>query len=130
MLVKSKKKGGHLADLDATFQVLRKYRMKLNATKCTFGVSSEIFLGFLVNYKGIEANPEKIYALLNIRDPTTIKEVQKLTGMVAALNRFISRCSKKCQPFFSVLKGANNLGGMMNVTKHWQISRNTLPVLL
>ena len=66
MLVKSKKKEDHLSDLGVTFQVLQKYRMKLNATKCTFGVCSGKFLGFLVNYRGIEANPEKISALLNI----------------------------------------------------------------
>ena len=79
--------------------------MKLNATKCTFGVSSGKFLGFLVNYRGIKANPEKISALLNIRAPNTVNEVQKLTGMVAALNRFISRCSDRCHPFFLALKG-------------------------
>lgn len=76
MLVKSRKKEDHISDLDTTFQVLRCYKIKLNALKCSFGVSSGNFLGFLVNYRGLEANPEKIEALQNIRAPTTVKEMQ------------------------------------------------------
>ena len=62
------------------------------------------FLGYLINHRGIEANPEKVQELINIRAPTCVKEVQKLTGMVVALNRFISRCSDKCHPFYATIK--------------------------
>ncbi|XP_058215770.1 uncharacterized protein LOC131326879 [Rhododendron vialii] len=80
--------------------------MKLNSTKCAFGISSGKFLGFMVSQRGIEANPEKIQAILAMRSPQNIKEVQKLTGRVAALSRFISRATDKCQTFFKVLKKA------------------------
>ena len=78
--------------------------MKLNPAKCTFGVSAEKFLGFIVNNRGIEANPDKIKAVLDMPPPSNIKEVQCLTGRIAALSRFVSKVSNKCQPFFQVLK--------------------------
>uniref|UniRef100_A0A2N9G3C1 RNA-directed DNA polymerase n=1 Tax=Fagus sylvatica TaxID=28930 RepID=A0A2N9G3C1_FAGSY len=91
MLVKSKKDDDHLADLKETFQALRRYSMKLNPAKCVFGVSSGKFLGFMVSQRGIEANPDKIKAILEMSPPKTVKEVQSLTGKAAALNRFVSR---------------------------------------
>ena len=87
----------HLSD---TFVVLRKYLMKLNPLKCNFGVASGKFLGFMVSHRGIEANPEKIQALIDMRSPAKMKEVQSLTRRVAALSRFISRAIDKCLPFF------------------------------
>ena len=80
--------------------------MKLNPAKCAFGVSAGKFLGFIVNNRGIEANPDKIKVVLDMPPPPSIKEVQRLTGRIAALNRFVSRASNKCQPFFQVLKKA------------------------
>ena len=80
--------------------------MKLNPAKCAFGVSAGKFLGFIVNHRGIEANPDKIKAVLDMPSPSGIKEVQRLTGRIAALSRFVSRPSDKCQPFFQVLKKA------------------------
>ena len=80
--------------------------MKLNPAKCTFGVSAGKFLGFIVNNRGIEANPDKIKAVLDMPLPSSIKEVQRLTRRIAALSRFVSRASDKCQPFFQVLKKA------------------------
>ena len=80
--------------------------MKLNPSKCAFGVSFGKFLGFMVSHKGIEANPNKIQAILNMEPPRNIKEVQSLTGLVAALNRFVSKATDKCLPFFKVLKKA------------------------
>ena len=74
--------------------------MKLNPTNCAFGVSAEKFLGFIVNNRGIEANLDKIKAVLDIPSPSSIKEVQRLIGRIAALSRFVSRASDKCQPFF------------------------------
>ena len=80
--------------------------MKLNPTECSFGVSARKFLGFIVNSRGIEANPNKIRVVLDMRPPLNTKEVQRLTGRIAALSRFVSRLSDKCQPFFQILKKA------------------------
>ena len=106
MLVKSTTAGLHIAHLSETFQILRDYNMNLNPAKCAFGVSAGKFLGFIVNHRGIEANPDKIKALLDMPSLSGIKEVQRLTGRIAALSRFVSRASDKCQPFFQVLKKA------------------------
>ena len=100
MVVKSREPETHLDDLRQTFNILRKYQLKLNASKCAFGVSSDKFLGHLVTRRGIEADPDQITALQSLQSPRTTKEVQKLTGMIAALNRFVSRSSDKCRPFF------------------------------
>ena len=78
--------------------------MKLNLSKCTFGVTTGKFLGFMVSQRGIEVNPEKIRAIMEMALPTSIKEVQSLNGKVATLNRFISRVTDKCIPFFCTLK--------------------------
>ena len=104
MLVKTKDEVKHLEDLNETFETLRRYRMKLNLNKCVFGVSSGKFLGFMVSQRGIEANPDKIKAVLEMTPPRTTKEVQSLTGRVAALNRFVSRATDKCLPFFKTLR--------------------------
>ena len=106
MLVKSTAADLHITHLSETFQILRDYNMKLNPAKCAFGVSAGKFLGFIVNHRGIEANQDKIKALLDMPSPTGIKEVQRLIGWIAALSRFVSRASDKCQPFFQVLKKA------------------------
>ena len=86
MLVKSTTAGLHIAHLSETFQILRDYNMKLNPAKCAFGLSAGKFLGFIVNHRGIEANPDKIKALLDMPSPSGIKEVQRLTGRIAALS--------------------------------------------
>ena len=106
MLVKSTTAELHIAHLSEAFQILRNYNMKLNPAKCAFGVSAEKFLGFIVNHQGIEANPDKIKVVLDMPSPLGIKEVQRLTGRIAALSRFVPRASDKCQPFFQVLKKA------------------------
>ena len=80
--------------------------MKLNPSKCAFGVSFGKFLEFMVSCKGIKANPDKIHAILNIEPPRNIKEVQSLTERVVTLNRFVSKATDKCLPFFKVLKKA------------------------
>ena len=106
MLIKNKKEEDHLDDLKETINTLRQYDMKLNPSKCAFGVSSGKFLGFMVSRRGIEANPEKVRAILEMSSPKTIKEVQSLTRRVAALNRFVSKATDKCLPFFKTLKRA------------------------
>jgi hypothetical protein len=95
---------GLIADLEETFSSLRKFRWKLNPTKCIFGVPSGKLLGFIVSNQGIEANPVKISAIADMGAPATIEDVQKLTGYMAALNRFISRLGERGLPFFKLLK--------------------------
>ena len=96
----------HLDDLQETFDTLRQYNMKLNPSKCAFRVSSRKFLGFMVLQKGIEVNPDKIQAILNMEPPKNVKEVQSLIGQVATLKRFVSKVTDKCFPFFKVLRKA------------------------
>ena len=79
MLVKSKKTTNHVDHLAEMFSILRKYRMKLNPLKCVFGVASGKFLEFIFNERGIEANPEKIQALIDMQSPQKVKDVQSLT---------------------------------------------------
>ena len=79
--------------------------MKLNPAKCTFGVSSGEFLGYIVTQRGIKANPKQISAVLNLPSPKNSREVQRLMGQIAALNRFISRSTDKCLPFYDLLHG-------------------------
>ncbi|KAL2480495.1 Disease resistance protein TIR-NBS-LRR class family [Abeliophyllum distichum] len=105
MLVKSMNTEDHIGHLRGMFEVLRKYCMKLNPLKCTFRVASGKFLSYMVNQRGIEANLEKIQALIEMRSPSSPKEVQSLMGRLAALNWFISKATNRCQPFFRTIKG-------------------------
>lgn len=91
MLAKSLKATNHTEHLKAAFGILKKYQMKLNPLKCVFDVALGKFLGYMVNQHGIEAKPDKIKTLLNMRSPSKPKEVQRLTSRLAALNRFISK---------------------------------------
>ena len=91
MVVKSKREPRHIEDLRGVFEVLRQHKLCLNAEKCTFGVGAGKFLGYLISTQGIEANPNHIEGMNLLRPPSNPKEVQVLTGMLAALNRFISK---------------------------------------
>ena len=104
MVVKSKIADTFIADLTEVFKALKVYRWKLNPTKCIFGIPSGILLGNIVSRHGIKANPEKISRVTNMKLPTYVKDVQKLTGCMVALSPFISRLSKKGLPFFKLLK--------------------------
>jgi hypothetical protein len=104
VVVKTRNSDTLIADLEETFASLQEYCWKLNPNKCVFGVPSGKLLGFIVSHRGIEANPEKISAITNMKAPTCIKDVQKLTGCIAALNRFISKLGERGLPFFKLLK--------------------------
>ena len=104
MPMKSQREDGHLDDLKETFDTLRSYNMKLNPSKCAFVVMAGKFLGFMVSQRGIEVNPNKIRAIMEMTPPRNIKEVQSLNGKVVALNRFVLRAMDKCLPFFRTLK--------------------------
>ncbi|XP_021737471.1 uncharacterized protein LOC110703978 [Chenopodium quinoa] len=103
-IVKSKEAKDHVSDLAETFATLRKHQMKLNPKKCVFGVRSGKFLGFMVRKRGIDANPAKVQAALDLLEPKTKRDIQRLTGRMAALSRFISKASDKGLPFFKALK--------------------------
>ena len=103
MVVKSKVVSEHLGDLGNIFVVLRKYKLCLNASKCSFDMRSGQFLGYMVTHKGIEVNLDQIKAINNLQSPRNPKEVQKLIGMAVALNRFISRSADRCRPFYLLI---------------------------
>ena len=103
MVVKSKVVAEHMADLGSVFEVLRKHKLRLNASKCSFGVDSGKFLGYMVTHCGIEVNLNQIKVINDLQPPRNPKEVQKLTRMTAALNRFISQSADRCRPFFQLL---------------------------
>lgn len=109
MVVKTPIGKSHLDDLKETFDTLTKYQLKLNPNKCTFGVHSRKFLCFMMTEREIEANPEKIEPLINMVEPRCIKDVQRLNGYIAALERFISKSAERCLPFFNVLKQERGL---------------------
>ncbi|XP_075492610.1 uncharacterized protein LOC142530680 [Primulina tabacum] len=92
------------------FATLKKYEIKLNPAKCVFEVKSGKILGFMVTDRGIEVNPEKIKAVIDMPSPQSAREVQKLTGRIAALSRFISRSAHRSYPFFQVLRRAQKFG--------------------
>ena len=104
MLVKSRREDDHLNDLKETFNTLHSYNMKLNLSKCAFGMTAGKFLGFMVSQRGIEVNLDKIWAIMEMAPPRNVKEVLSLNGKVAALNRFVSREMDKCLPYFRTLK--------------------------
>jgi hypothetical protein len=91
-------------DLQETFHNLDRYKLKLNPIKCSFGVPVGQLLGFLVLARGIEANPEKIQAILTMSKPTKLHEIQQLAGRVAALSRFVARIGEKALPFYAPMK--------------------------
>jgi hypothetical protein len=105
--VMSKKQDDLIADLQETFDNLRKYNMMLNPTKCVFGVPARQHLGFIVSHRRIEVNPEKIKAILDISWPIDLKDVQRLTGCVAAVSRFISLLSEKALPLYKLMKNSD-----------------------
>ena len=103
MVVKSKMVLEHLGNFGTIFEILRKYKLCLNASKCLFSVGSGKFLGYMVTHRRIKVNPDQIKTINNLQSPRNPQEVQKLTGMIVALNRFISRSADKCRPFFLLI---------------------------
>ena len=103
MVVKSKVASEHVEDLEVIFSILREHKLRLNASKCSFGVGSGKFLGYMVTHRGIEVSPDQIKAINSLQAPRNLKEVQKLTGMIAALNWFISRYADRYRPFYLLM---------------------------
>jgi hypothetical protein len=108
IVVASKSKEDHLADLAETFTNMRDARLCLNPEKCVFGVSQGKILGYLVSHHGIEANPTKIEAIINMTPPQSARDVQRLTNRLVTLNRFISKSAEQSLPFLKTLRGAKD----------------------
>ena len=90
IVVMSMKAEDHLRDLKESFDILDEHDMKLSPPKCHFGMRSGKILGYMVTKRGIEASPEQIKAIIELKSPSSTKDIQRLTGRVATLNRFIS----------------------------------------
>ena len=86
MTWKSKVVSEHVEDLTNIFGILGKHKLRLNASKCSFSVGSERFLGYMMTHRGIEVNPDQIRAINDLQVPRNPKEVQKLTVMTTTLN--------------------------------------------
>ena len=108
-MVMSKNEEDHIADLKETFANLREAGLKLNPEKCVFNVSRGKMLGYIIGPEGIRANPEKTKAIISLVEPSTKKEVQKLTGRISALNRFISKSVECSLSFFKALRGRDRV---------------------
>ena len=94
----------HLQDLRQVFEQLRRYQLKMNPMKCTFGVTSGKFLGFIVRHKGIEIDSSKIDAIQKMLEPRNIHDLKSLQGKLAYIRRFISNLVGHCQPFSCLMK--------------------------
>ena len=103
MVVKSKAVFKHVGNLGVIFDILRKHNLHLNASKCSFGVESGKFLGYMVTHRGIEVSPDQIKAIQNLQPPRNPIEVQRLTGMIVALNQFIFKSANRCRPFYLLM---------------------------
>jgi hypothetical protein len=108
IIVKTHEGHTFIEDLEETFANLRKVNIKLNPAKCAFGVSSGKLLAFLMSHRGIEANPDKVKAIEEMRPLRSLKEMQCLAGCMAALGRFIARSEEKALPFFKLMKHTGN----------------------
>jgi hypothetical protein len=107
IVVASRKKATQIQDLVETFANMCKAQLKLNLKKCMFSVRKGKVVGYLVSVKGIKANLDKINAIVNMKPPHSRKEVQRLTGRITALNRFMAKLAEQILPFFKVLRGSD-----------------------
>nr|KYP73559.1 Transposon Ty3-I Gag-Pol polyprotein [Cajanus cajan] len=132
MVVKSSDISTHVHNLSDVFQALRQHQMRLNPEKCVFGVSSGKFLGFMLSIRGIEANPDKCQAVLDMKSPGTLKEVQKLAGRLTSLSRFLPRLAPIAQPILFLLKKAERFSWNQECEESFQQFKKRLgapPVL-
>jgi hypothetical protein len=124
VVVKTTEEDKLITNLSETFANLREFQWKLNPTKCVFGVPSGLLLVFMVGHRGIEANPAKVDAIRNMAKPSNKKDIMKLTGMMAALGRFISKLGEKGLPFFKLLKKADKFVWDDEAQKHLKLSKS------
>jgi len=130
MIVKTKSDVDHSHNLRQTFDILRAFSIKLNPKKCVLGVRSRKFLRFIISSRGIDANPDKIQAILDIKPLQNIKEVQRLARCIAALGRFMSRSADKCWLFFRILRRCANFTWDQQADEAFQALKTYLAQLL
>ena len=128
MVVQSKLVSEHLTNLVNIFEILRRHKLHLNASKCSFGVGSRKFLGYMVTHRGIEVNPDQIRAINSLQPPRNPKEVQKLTGMMAALNRFISRSAENVGLSSFCYINGKSFNGPKSVSWHSKSLNDIYPI--
>ncbi|GJU93577.1 reverse transcriptase domain-containing protein [Tanacetum coccineum] len=116
MVVKSKTELEMIKDVEETLLTLKKVNMKLNSKKCSYGMEEGKFLGYIVTYEGIKANPEKTKAVMDMPSPSNLKQMQRLNGKLAALNRFLSKATERALPCLDTLKKYANKKDF-----HWMI---------
>jgi hypothetical protein len=104
IVVKTKQADDLVNNLDVAFKCLRAKNIKLNPEKCVFSIPRGMLLGFIVSKRGIEANPEKITAITKMGPIRDLKSLQRITGCLAALSRFISRLGEKALPLYRLLR--------------------------
>ncbi|XP_022031955.1 uncharacterized protein LOC110933020 [Helianthus annuus] len=104
LVIMSKEESMMLVNIQKTFATLRGVNIKLNPAKCSFGMEEGKFLGFIVTKDGFKVNPDKVQAIERMPSPSTIKEIQKLVGRLAALNRFLANHAAKSFPFIKTLR--------------------------
>ncbi|GJZ66513.1 reverse transcriptase domain-containing protein [Tanacetum coccineum] len=104
LVIKSHTEEEIIRDVAETFKTLRQINMKLNPKKCTFGMQEGMFLGYKVNAEGVKVYQDKADAVLSLPSSGYLKDVQKLNGKLASLNRFLSKSAKKSLPLFKPLK--------------------------
>jgi len=100
MIVKSCR----VEDLEEVFTKIRKYNLRLNLDKCVFGVRGGKFLGFMLTNRGIKANPDTYEAIMKMRSPTNLKEIQKLVGRLKALARFLPILAERSKSIVKLLR--------------------------
>lgn len=103
-IVKAETNEAHLDNLSKVFQLLKEHNLRLNPDKCSFGVQAGEFLGYVLTHRGIEANPVKCRAIIDMKSPKDAKEVHILTGRIVALSHFIARSAAKIRPLFQLLR--------------------------
>ena len=104
IIVKSRYRVNHLTTLERFFERIRQFGLRLNPKKCTFGVTSGKLLGYMVNERGIKANPNKIRVILDMPTPRTEREIRGFLGRLQYINRFIARLIDIYEPIFRLLR--------------------------
>jgi len=123
MVFKSPSHLQHAQDLSTVFSALRQYNLRLNPEKCVFGVDNEKFLGFMLTQREIETNPEKCKAIIEMCNPTNVKEVQRLVGRLTSYPYFFQNWPNKPDPLSSSSKNSQSSLGMMIVKKFSKTSK-------
>ncbi|RDX78742.1 Retrovirus-related Pol polyprotein from transposon 17.6, partial [Mucuna pruriens] len=127
MIVKSKTPEQHVEDLRKLFERLQKYKLRLNPAKCTFGVKSGRLLGFIVNERGIEVDPNKVKVIWEMSDSTIESEVRGFMGRINYIARFISQLTTTCSPIFKLLHKNQKMDWNLNCQEAFEKKR---PVLI